>query len=196
MTFQKRDFFQMTRGQRLAGKKMWDQSSREGRLAKSSFDAEANAPKTWIMYVNNKGKEISTVECELYVVGRFSNSNDAIVMLHGMCPKCGETFLAREDNKTMTIEQISYRKAPKFLQVNWRYHCRNVLGRPPRDADKIPVVSSPERWACDYCRGWCVRVQGGIAHDDYRGVTQFTIPVGTTLIDKPKTEPKSLIEEF
>lgn len=183
MSISKRDFFSMTPQQRALGKRMWARAGQQGRLAKSSFDAEANAPKTWIIYVNGRGEEISTVECELYVVGRQSNSGEAVVMLHGMCPKCGETFIAREDNKTMRIDRIEYRKAPKHLKINWAHHCRNVLARQPRDSDPIVVVSSPERWACDYCRSWCVKVHAGVATDDHRGVTQLSVPVGVQLVD-------------
>jgi hypothetical protein len=198
MTIHKQDFFAMSRQQAAAGKEMWRRTSQEGRLAKSSFNAEANAPKTWILYANSKGEEISTIECELYVVGRLSDSREAVVMLHGMCPKCGETFIAREDNKTMRIDRINYGNAPPHLKVNWQYHCRNNLGRRPRDADPIAVVSSPERWACDYCKGWCVKVHAGVATDDHRGVTQLTVPVGVQLLDRPepKPEPKGLIEDF
>lgn len=176
----------MTNAQKHVGREMWKRTGQQGRLAKSSFNAEAMAPKTWIFYANSKGEEINTIECELYTVGRLSDSGEAVVMLHGMCPKCGETFMAREDNKTMYIDYVLFRKAPKFLQVNWAWQCRNVLGRPVRDGDKIPVVSSPERWACDYCRSWCVRVHAGVAVDDLRGVTQLTVPVGAQLIEKPR----------
>lgn len=180
----KRDFFSMNRGQIAAGKKLWAQTGRQGRLAKSSFDAEANAPKTWLFYVNSKNELIhEPIECELYVVGRLSNSGEAVVMLHGMCPKCHETFIVREDNKTMSVDRISYRQAPKRFREQWERHCRSVLMRQPRDNDQIALVSSPERWACDYCRSWCVKVHAGIAVDDHRGVTQFSVPVGTPLIE-------------
>lgn len=175
MTISKRDIFSMNHEQTVAGKNLWRRTEFEGRFMKSSFDAEASAPKTWILYANSKGKEISTVECEMYVVGRSSDSCEGVVMLHGMCPKCGETFLVREDNKAMTIDRVPYRQAPKFLQVNWDFHCRTVLGRSPRDDDKVAVVSSPERWVCDYCHSWCVKVQGGVAVDDHRGTTQVVV---------------------
>jgi hypothetical protein len=171
----KRDIFAMNERQAKAGRQMWRRTETQGKIAKSSFDAEASAPKTWILYANGKGEEIATVECELYVVGRASDAREAVVMLHGMCPKCGETFIAREDNKQMTVDRVTFRQAPKFLQINWDYHCRNVLGRLPRDNDSIAVVSSPERWACDYCKSWCVRVSGGVAVDDHRGTTQITV---------------------
>jgi ribosomal protein S27AE len=158
-----------------AGKQLWRRTGNSGRLAQSSFDAEASAPKTWILYANSKGEEIRTIECELYVVGRQSDSQQAVVMLHGMCPKCGETFLAREDNKTMNIDRVVFRQAPKFLQINWDFHCRNNLGRLPRDNDRIAIVSSPERWACDYCHSWCVKVHGGVARDDLSGTTQVIV---------------------
>jgi len=182
----KQDRFSFSRDQKRAGRAMWDRAGRVGKLGKSSFDAESAAPKAWIRYQDGSGMEIGVVECEVYTVGRVSDSSEAVVMLHGMCPKCGETFLAREDNKTMSLDRISYRKAPKFFRVHWAYHCKHVLARQPRDDDQILLVSSPERWACDYCKGWCVRVHAGIAVDDYRGVTQLTVPVGVTLIGDKK----------
>jgi hypothetical protein len=175
MTISKRDLFHMTDQQVAAGKSMWRTTSQKGRLAQSSFDAEAMAPKTWIMWVNDKGEEISTIECELYTVGRASNASEGIGMLIGMCPKCGNNFTVREDNKGMTLDRVAYRKAPKHLRINWQFHCKNVLGKPVMDDDIIPVVSSPERWACDYCKGWCVRVQAGVATTDMSGVTQYTV---------------------
>lgn len=184
----KRDAFQMDRRQLDAGRRMWDKTSSEGRLAKSSFDAEANAPKTWLFYVNSKNELLcEPIECELYTVGRLSDAREAVVMLHGMCPKCGETFIAREDNKTMSVDVVTYRKASRRFREQWNRHCREKLLRRPRDEDKILVVSSPERWACDYCKQWCVRVHGGVASDDHRGVTQITVPANVPLInpDKP-----------
>lgn len=182
MHISKRDAFAMNPQQVAAGRRLWQRTGQVGRLAKSSFNAEANAPKTWILYANSKGEEIATIECELYTVGRLSDAREAVVMLHGMCPKCGETFIAREDNKTMHVDYVTYRQAPKFLKVNWEFHCRTVLGRRVSDLDKIPVISSPERWACDYRRDWCVKVHGGVAVDDYRGVTQISVPVNVPLV--------------
>lgn len=180
----KRDLFHMTDGQVQQGRKFWQRTGQQGRLARSSFDAEATAPKTWLFYVNSKGELITEpIECELYRVGRASDSSEAIAMLHGMCPKCGETFIAREDNKTMSVDAIEFRKAHRYIREQWQRHCREVLLRPPRDNDKIPVVSSPERWACDYCKSWCVRVYGGFASDDHHGVTQVSVPVGVPIID-------------
>jgi hypothetical protein len=179
----KRDLFAMSQTQIQAGRHLWQKTGQNGRLARSSFDAEAMAPKTWILFANAKGEEISTIECELYTVGRHSDPTEAIVMLVGMCPKCGEHFIAREDNKAMSIEYVPYRKAPAFLRVNWKWHCEKLLGRTVSDADKVPVVSSPERWACDYCRGWCVKVEGGVAKMDLTGVTQVAVHGRPHLID-------------
>lgn len=175
MGISKRDLFHMSDAQAQAGKEMWKTTGQKGRLASSSFDAEAMAPKTWIMWVNNKGEEISTIECELYAVPRASSSGEQVGMLIGMCPKCGQNFTVREDNKNMTLDRVTYRRAPKYLRINWAFHCKNVLGKPPMDDDVIPIVSSGERWACDYCRGWCVRVNAGVATTDMTGVTQFTV---------------------
>lgn len=173
---------------------MWERTGSEGRLAKSSFDAEANAPKTWLFYVNSKNELIcEPIECELYRVPRASDSSEAVVMLHGMCPKCGETFIAREDNKTMSVDLVSYRKASKRLREQWSRRCHEVYARPPRDEDQIPVVSSPERWACDYCKQWCVRVYGGVVTDDHKGVTQITVPPNIPII-KPKEPSKGAID--
>jgi len=175
MRIHKRDVVAMDNRAVAAGREMWRRTSQKGRLVSSSFNAEENAPKTWILYANPLGEEISTIECELYQVGRHSDPNEALVMLVGMCPKCGNNFSAREDNKTMHIERVSYRKAPKFLKVNYRYHMERERGRRISDDDMVPVVSSPERWACDYCKEWCVKVYDGIAKDDHRGVRQVTV---------------------
>lgn len=175
MGISKRDLFAMSDAERRAGSDLWKVTGQKGRLASSSFDAEAMAPKTWIMWVNDKGEGITTIECELYAVPRASDSREQIGMLIGMCPKCGNNFTVREDNKSMTLDRVTYRKAPKHLRVNWAYHCKTVLARPVRDDDVIPVVSSPERWACDYCKEWCVRVSAGVAVLDMTGVTQFTV---------------------
>lgn len=186
MSISKRDAFSMTEAQARAGKEMWRRTSQQGRLANSSFDAEEMAPKTWIMWVNSKGEEISTVECEIYTVPRKSDSSQMIGMLIGMCPRCSGNFLVREDNKQMSMELMSYRKAPKHLRINWAYHCKNKLGRPVMDDDKIPVISSGERWACDYCREWCVRVTDGIAMTDMSGVTQFSVATAPPIVGENK----------
>jgi ribosomal protein S27AE len=200
MTIHKQDFFKMSREQQAAGKRMWQRTGQQGgrldgRLMSSSFDAEATAPKTWLFYVNSKNELISNpIECELYVVGRHTDSGDAVAMLHGMCPKCGETFIAREDNKTMTVDRVPYRQAPRRFREQWARHCSESLGRHPRGEDQIAIVSSPERWACDYCRSWCVKVEGGIAVDNHRGVAQIVVPVGAQLT--PPAAPTKGVAEF
>ncbi len=183
MTVSKRDAFHMTEAQMRAGQEMWRKTSQQGRLAYSSFDAEEMAPKTWIMWVGPKGEEISTIECELYAAPRASERAEAVGMLVGMCPRCHNNFLVREDNKQMSVEAVPYRKAPKHIKINWQFHCKNVLGRPVMDDDKIPLISSAEKWVCDYCREWCVRVQDGIAVTDMSGVTQLVVHQRPTLID-------------
>lgn len=175
MAIFKQDLFRMTQQQKLAGQEMWQKTGQKGRLANSSFDAQSMAPKTWIMWVNNKGEEISTIECEIYVAGRHSDSTEGVGMLNGLCPECRHDFIVREDNKGMAVEYMPYRKAPKFIQVNWAFHCKYVLSRLPREEDKIAVISSPERWACDYCKHWCVKVTEGVATTDMTGVTQLII---------------------
>jgi len=184
MAISKRDLFHMSQQQVAAGRELWRRTGQKGRLAKSSFDAESMAPKTWILWANAKGEEIKTIECELYIVGRASDASEAVGMLVGMCPKCQESFIVREDNKQMHVERVPFRKAPAFLRVNWAWHCRNVLGRQTRDDDLLPVISSGERWACDYCRQWCVKVIDGIAKTDMTGVTQITVSSRAALIDK------------
>lgn len=172
----KRDAFSMTPQQVAAGREVWRKTSQQGRLVgHSSFDARDQAPKTWILWATPKGEEICTIECEIYMVGRVSDSREAVAMVHGTCPKCKNDFLAREDNKSLHIEWVSYRKAPAFAKVNWAWHCENVLHKRVSDSDKIPIVSSPERWACDYCKGWCVKVIDGIAKTDMTGVTQVVV---------------------
>lgn len=178
MGISKRDLFAMNGRQVAAGKDMWRVSGQKGRLAHSSFDAEAMAPKTWIMWVNDKGEENCTIEAELYVQGRKSSPSEGVGMLVIMCPLCHENLLVREDNKQLTLDRVPYRKAPKHIRVNWAFHCKNVLGKPVMDDDVIPVVSSGERWCCDYCRGWVVRVQAGVATTDMTGITQLTVDQG------------------
>jgi hypothetical protein len=184
MAISKRDLFHMTPGQAAAGKSQWATSGQKGRLANSSFDAEAMAPKTWIMWVTPKGDEISTIECELYAVPRKSDSSEGIGMLIGMCPKCQNSFMVREDNKNMSLDRVPYRKAPPFLRANWAFHCKNVLGKPVMDDDIIPIVSSGERWACDYCKEWCVRINAGVATTDMTGVTQYTVAGSVPIIGR------------
>lgn len=173
MSVQKRDMFHMNQSQKSAGIKMWSKTKQQGRLAQSSFDAEASSPKTWIMWANSKGEEIAVIECEIQIVGRASDSSEGIGMLLAMCPKCGNHIHIREDNKTLYLQYRSYRKASEFLRVHWRWHCINVIGRPPSDNDMIPVVSSDERWTCDYCKEWSVRVYEGVAKSDSTGAPVF-----------------------
>lgn len=178
MTISKKDAFAMTPEQVAAGQKMWQQTSRQGRVVQSSFNAEDAAPRTWIFWVNAPSPSYDTIECELYIVGRASDPTEGITMLVGMCPRCGNNFSVREDNKEMHVEWTTYRKAPRFIRMNFERHIKMMEGRMPRDEDKIPLVSSGERWACDYCREWCVRVEKSVARDDYAGVNRI-------VVDKP-----------
>lgn len=173
----KRDAFHMTPEQVRAGRLMEAKmKGPDGRLMKSSNLAEDTAPKTWILFKDaHRGEEVSTIECEIYSVPRASNANEMVAMLIGMCPKCSEHFTVREDNKTMSVGWVKYSqlKPSNHLRVNWEYHCKNVLSRRPKDDDEIAVVSSPERWLCDYCHGWCVKVSDSIAITDMSGATQM-----------------------
>ena len=163
-----------------AGRQMENRMMREGRFTGMSVDTEDLAPKTWILWKHaNKGQEVATVECEIHRQGRASNPNEAVAMLVGQCPVCwrdhGQTnyFHVREDNKSMSLEWISYGKLPPshHLAINWKWHCENKLGRAPASDDKIAMVSSPERWQCDYCHSWCVKVTDSIAITDTTGAT-------------------------
>lgn len=211
MPVSKRDIFgnrPMSGQQVAAGRKLWEQSRPEspvGRLAKSSYSAEDAAAKAWIRYVGPTGEERQVIECEIYVVGRASDRNEAVVMLHGMCPKCGDTFMAREDNKEMHVDTVTYRKAPKWLRVHHRFHKEEVRKERVSDNDKILVVSSPERWLCDYCKEWCVRVAGGVAKDDHGGATIIStpgrsrdaaMPVPESVARAPSPEPATTVIDF
>lgn len=181
------DTVRMSSTQVAAGRNMWQRTGQVGRLTTSSFDAESMAPKTWILCVNEKGERITELECELYVVGRVSNASEGVGMLHGMCPKCGETFLVREDNKEMTVDRVKFRKAPKFLREAWSHHCRTVLRKPIMDDDLLPVISSGEPWLCDYCKEWGVRVSGGVAVPDMTRVHKIVVDMkGAVLISKER----------
>lgn len=187
----KKPIVQMSKEQVKAGLKMWDVTGRKGMtLSKGqSQDFEANAPKTWLRYENSKGELLSApIECELYTVPRTSGANEMVAMLHGMCPKCGETFIVREDNKTMFLGHVEYQRARPWLKEQWERHC-SAKSRRPEANDKIPVVTSPERWLCDYCKGWCVKVEDGVARDDLRGATIMSIPV-RGLLKEEEPKPK------
>jgi len=179
-----------------AGRKLWDRSGKQGRLANSSMDAEAIAPKTWILFKNaHRGEPEAMIECEIYIQPRSSDSREMIGMLHGMCPKCSETFLVREDNKSMTLEWIEYRKVTGHLKEQWERHCREVLRRQPKSEDKIASVSSPERWLCDYCKAFCVRVTDSIAITDMSGATQIIAHMTPKKGDDGKIVPAVSIKE-
>lgn len=191
----KRDAFTMSETQRRAGVAMERRMRSMGRLANSSLSAEDTAAKTWILWKNTaKGEEQHTIECEIYPVPRASDARETVAMLVGMCPICGENFTVREDNKTMTIDWLTYRQLRSFphLKINWDYHCKNILGRDPVESDKVAIVGSPERWLCDYCHGWCVKVTDSIAITDMTGATQLYVHQrGDSKIVEPATVPPS-----
>jgi len=194
----KRDIAQMTSEQIAKGRALWKKTEHMGRITGQSVDHEAAAPKTWVRYMAPKGGEVCVIECELYAVPRTSGAIETVGMIVGMCPACGESFMAREDNKSMALGSIEYKVAPAWLRVHWQHRCKQ-LGRPPMDADKIPLVSSGERWACDYCKGWCVRVTEGVACDDHKGnlptlvVAMGTPMIGTTSLDGADKSGKIII---
>jgi hypothetical protein len=176
----KRDLFGFSKTQADAGRAMWARSGKQGRLANSSMDAEATAPKTWIAwYGAAKGLPEAIIECEIYVNQRASDSREMVGMLHGMCPKCGETFIVREDNKGMSLDWVRYEKSRGHLKEQWERHCRETLRRMPRSEDKIAIVSSPERWQCDYCKEWCVKVTDSVAITDTTGATMLYVTGST-----------------
>jgi len=158
----------------------------EGRFTSGSVDTEDLAPKTWILWKHaSKGLEICTVECEIHRQPRASDPGEAVAMLVGQCPVCYREhknpdgspqvnyFHVREDNKGMSLDWVSYGKLPPshHLAVNWKWHAEHKLGRAPMSDDKIAMVSSPERWICDYCHSWCVKVTDSIAITDTTGAT-------------------------
>jgi len=174
----KRDAFTMTDAQRRAGVAMERRMRSAGRFAHSSLSAEETAPKTWILWKDaHKGEEKHTIECEIYSVPRASDPREQVAMLVGMCPLCHNNFAVREDNKTMSLGWLTYRQLRSIphLKINWDYHCKTTLGRAPMETDKVAVVSSPERWLCDYCHGWCVKVTDSIAITDMTGATQLVV---------------------
>lgn len=192
----KKNHFNFTDRQIAAGKQMWDRTGKSGRLSNSSMDAEATAPKTWILFKNShRGEQEAVIECEIYMQGRASDPGEAVGMLHGMCPKCGETFLVREDNKGMSLDWVTFPKSRGHLREQWTRHCRESLRRQPREDDKIAVVSSPERWQCDYCKSWCVKVTDSIAITDMSGATQIIMDVGQRTDDNGKIVPAVTIKE-
>lgn len=167
-----------------AGRAMEARMQREGRFTGSSVNSEDLAPKTWILWKGtNKGLEIATIECEIHMQGRASDPNEAVAMLVGQCPVClrdhGQVnyFHVREDNKAMSLDWVKYGKLPpsSHLAINWKWHCEKVLHRAPASDDKIAVVSSPERWQCDYCHSFCVRVTDSIAITDTTGATMMYV---------------------
>lgn len=186
MTISKRDLFNMTPGQQATGRKLWNQGQAKGAsLAMSSTDYELASVKAWIRYVNSKGEEHCVIECEVY--HQPDSSGVAVGMLSGMCPKCGECFLVNEGNKTMHMDTISYRQAPAWLKTHWSFHKRE-LNQIVLEDDKILLVSSPERWACDYCKSWCVKVTENVASDNYKGVAVMYSTPGVE-IGKPAAAP-------
>lgn len=182
MTISKRDLFNMTPGQKSAGRKMWNHTETAGAVAMSSADYELTSIKTWIRYVNSKNEEHCVIECEMY--HQPNADGQAVGMLSGMCPKCGECFLVNEGNKTMQLGTIDYRHAPAWLKTHWSFHKR-ALNQIVTEEDKIPLVSSPERWACDYCKTWCVKITDNIASDNYKGVSVMYSSPGVDLIRTP-----------
>lgn len=181
----KRDGITFTsQAQVQAGRDIWNRSTlaetdpggRNGRLAQTSMNAEDTAPKTWILWKNtNRGEVEAIIECEIYLNPRSSDSSEMVGVLHGMCPKCTETFIVREDNKGMSLDWVEFSRSTGHIRAQWTRHCREKFGRKPKSDDRIPVVSSPERWQCDYCKAWCVKVTDSVAITDMTGATQFSI---------------------
>lgn len=188
----KRDAFQLSPEQQAAGVAFWRKTGQKGQLCSSSMDAEALAPKTWLIWVDSTGRE-HTIECELHVTGRASDPSEGVGMLHGMCPVCGECFISREDNKQIDVEYMPVGKAPRHIRQQWRRHCRDVLGIRWSENDKVPVVSSPERWLCDYCHSWCVKVTDGVAVTDTSGAQMVFVPRSVPTIGREATDKKIIV---
>lgn len=190
------DRFKVTQEQADAGHRMWDRTGKSGRLAHSSMDAEATAPKTWLLWKNShRGEMEAIIECEVYIAPRFSEHTEGVGTLHGMCPCCGETFIVKEDNKSMSLGWVQYGKAKGHLKDQWERHCREELRRRPLPEDKIAVVSSPERWQCAYCKEWCVKVTDSIAITDKSGATQIVVDMGQRRVEGDKVIPAVAIKE-
>lgn len=192
MTISKRDLFNMTPGQKAAGREMWKHTAEDGpgkgMVAMSSTDYELTSIKTWIRYVNSKSEELCVIECEIY--HQPNSDGVAVGMLSGMCPKCGNCFLVNEGNKTMQLGHVTYRNAPAWLKTHWSFHKRS-LNQLTMEDDKILLVSSPERWLCDYCKGWCVKVTENIASDNHSGgaVIYSAASVGSLARDAAASGP-------
>jgi len=171
----KQDIMQLDPVRARAGQRWWQETEQRGRIGRQSVNAEEAAPKTWLLWKNAwQGEVEAVIECEIYIQPRASDPREMVGVLHGMCPKCGETFLVREDNKEMALDWVIYRESKGHLRASWAQFCRE-RGRSPRQEDKIAVVSSPERWQCDYCKSWCVRVTDSIAITDMTGATQLYV---------------------
>lgn len=171
-----------------AGRQMESRMMREGRFSGVAVEAEDMAPKTWILWKHaNKGLEVCTIECEIQMTKGSDGRAEA--MLIGQCPVCYREhknadgtpqvnyFHVQEGNKAMSLDWVTYGKLPPshHLAINWKWHAENKLGRAPASDDKIAVVSSPERWICDYCHSWCVKVTDSIAITDTSGATVMTM---------------------
>lgn len=172
-----------------AGRAMEQRMLREGRFTAGTVDNEALAPKTWILWKNTaRGEEICTIESEIHKAPSQSEAGRMCAMLVTQCPVCWREFQQQnyihvhEENKQLSLDWVQYSKLPtsNHLSINWRWHCKNVLHREPRSDDKIAVVSSPERWMCDYCKSWCVRVTDSIAITDLSGATVLVVDQKST----------------
>lgn len=174
---------------RQAGVRMQNRMQNEGALVGNSVDTERDALKTWILWRDGPlmrdpltGESMRpTIECELIVTARASDSSEAVGALLAQCPVCkqngkDEHLLIREDNKELSFELVKwgdFKRMPRdhHIRQHWPYFCREKYGRAPRDGDQMALVSSPERWQCPTCHAFCVRVQDSIATNDFRGAS-------------------------
>jgi hypothetical protein len=180
----KRDIFggQMGEERFAAGRAMEQRMFREGRFQSSTIDSDDLALKTWILWRDGpllpNGKR-PTIECEIHRATSRTTPGRQVVTLHVACPFCLMNFnhdsvlLVDEENKPLSVEAVEYGKLPKshHMVQQWDEYVVRRFARSARDDDKLFLVSSPDRWMCDYCKGWCVRVQDSIATTDTSGAT-------------------------
>ena len=174
---------------RRAGVHMQNRMQSEGALVGNSVDTERDALKTWILWRDGPlmhdpvtGENVRpTIECELTIAPRSSDSSEAVGALIATCPACAQNgqeqhLLIREDNKELAFELVKwgdYKHLPKghHIRQHWPPFCRRAYGREPHETDQMALVSSPARWQCPTCHSFCVRVQDSIATNDFKGAT-------------------------
>jgi len=183
----KTDIFggRMSGAQAQAGRSMKDRmfslaNTGEAQFQNSTVDAEDMALKTWILWKDGplmKDGTQPTIECEIHQGQSRTQAGKGVIQLHGQCPFClmhlddDNVFLVDEENKSLTVEPVPYSKLPRnhHMVQQWDAYVQRRFARRARPDDTLFLVSSPERWMCDYCKGWCVRVTDSVAVNDHSG---------------------------